>query len=285
MKHYTRNSDGKYVGVVYRYYVKSDCKESGFSYVGTTTNETIRKQCWNKPNNPYAGGKIAEARKKLGLSSFEYEALESIDSENIEELKSLLKEKETEYIKKFDSTVKGYNCSKGGTGNTGVEYDESRRKACGNAMRGKHHTPETIAKIKESLKGRKQTPITKEKIRQAKLGKPFTEEHKKHMSEVRKGKVPEKACAAAKKWAQENGGSFWKGKTMSEAARANMKLAQQKRAIPVTAIFPDGSQKSYPSMLDAAKDNKLNAGSVYNSVKHNGKTKNGIKFRNYEKEK
>lgn len=82
------------------------------------------------------------------------------------------------------------------------DYDDERRAKCGNAMRGKTHTPEAKAKISASLKGRKKspehvakaaaamkatknTPEWKKKIRASGVmkGRPRSEETRKKMSE------------------------------------------------------------------------------------------------------
>lgn len=80
---------------------------------------------------------------------------------------------------------------------------------------------------------------TKAKISVSNKGKTRTAEQKRASSERLKGKVPEAANEGAKKWHKKNGGSYWKGKKMSDEAKAYMKAAQQKRAMigPLSNLF------------------------------------------------
>ena len=98
-----------------------------------------------------------------------------------------------------------------------------------------------------------------------------------------KGQTPVAATAGAKAWVANNGGGYWKNHTISDAAKANMKAAQRKKARKIKAIYSDGSEKIYDTMLDAAKSNGLNVGSVSYLTKHGGisRTKK-IKFQYYE---
>lgn len=87
------------------------------------------------------------------------------------------------------------------------------------------------------------------------------------------------ATAAAKEWVKQNGGGYWKNRTLPDEAKANMKKAQQERGTDCVATFPDGSEKTFPTMLDAANATGLNVGSVKYSIDHNSTTRNGFKFR------
>ena len=53
--------------------------------------------------------------------------------------------------------------------------------------------------------------------------------------------------------------------------------AQQKLGVKVMAIYPDGSQMEFDTMLDAAK--ACNIGSVANVIKTGGTSRNGMRFR------
>lgn len=98
------------------------------------------------------------------------------------------------------------------------------------------------------------------------------------MSASRKGVIPKAACAGAAKW-RETHDPYWKGKKIPEIGRQHMKEAQQKRGRKVKAILPTGEAIVYNTMLDAAKAFGINVGSVLNSAKNNGTTKNNLKFR------
>jgi len=277
-KHPDRTPDGKYRGVIY----ERQNKITGKSYVGKTENEKTRKQLWNKKNNKsYGGKKITEARAEYGVGPdvWDYNVLEEIFSDTQPELKAALKEREHYWIKEKDAVKNGY-CGSYGDGNLGNEYSEERRHQCGNAMRGKHHTEETKALLRaKSKKGVPRPKEITEKIRAKLIGKKRTEAQKKAQSERQKGVIPVAATAAAKEWVKQNGGSYWKNRPIPDEARANMKKAQQLRGTDCIATFPDGSEKTFPTMLDAANATGLNVGSVKYSIDHNSTTRNGIKFR------
>ena len=58
-------------GIVYRYINTAEGDEYGWSYVGTTMNEKVRRSNWNKKNNKnYGGAKIKEGRQRFGLCKF-----------------------------------------------------------------------------------------------------------------------------------------------------------------------------------------------------------------------
>ncbi len=48
--------------------------------------------------------------------------------------------------------------------------------------------------------------------------------------------------------------------------------------VAVTAIFPDGSQKHYDRIIDAAQDTGTNTGGIHRSMKRGNKTAKGIRF-------
>lgn len=272
-----RTENGQYRGVIYERHNKATDQ----SYVGKTDNEKIRKQCWNnKGSRSYGGKKIMEARKEYGTGpdAWDYNVLEEIFSDTHEELDAKLKERETHWIREKDTVENGYNHSYG-DGNLGIEYDEERRKQCGNAMRGKHHTNETKALLSEKGKGRHHTDDAKTKISKKLKGLKRTEAQKQAQSARQKGKVPVAATAAAKEWVKQNGGGYWKNRTLPDSVKANMKKAQQLRGTDCIATFPDGHEEAFPTMLDAANATGLNVGSVKYSIDHNSTTRNGIKFR------
>ena len=275
-KHPEKTEDGKYRGVIYERHNKATDQ----SYVGKTDNEKIRKQSWNnKGSRSYGGKKIMEARKEYGTGpdAWDYNVLEEIFSDTHEELDAKLKERETHWIREKDTVENGYNHSYG-DGNLGIEYDEERRKQCGNAMRGKHHTEETKAILRQKNKGVPRPDEVKAKISRATKGLKRTEAQKQAQSARQKGKVPVAATEAAKEWVKQNG-SYWKNHPIPDEAKANMKKAQQLRGTDCIATFPDGSEKTFPTMLDAANATGLNVGSVKYSIDHNSTTRNGFKFR------
>ena len=272
-----RTENGQYRGVIYERHNKATDQ----SYVGKTDNEKIRKQCWNnKGSRSYGGKKIMEARKEYGTGpdAWDYNVLEELFSDTHEGLAKELKERETYWIREKNSVDNGYNHSYG-DGNLGIEYDEERRKLCGNAMRGKHHTEETKAILRQKNKGVPRPDEVKAKISRATKGLKRTEAQKQAQSARQKGVVPVAATAGAKQWVHRNGGGYWKNHPLPDSARANMKKAQQERGIDCTATFPDGHEEIFPTMLDAANATGLNVGSVKYSIDHKNFTRNGYKFR------
>lgn len=55
------------------------------------------------------------------------------------------------------------------------------------------------------------------------------------------GIEPKAASEGAKKWRETHGGGYWGSHKIPDNARANMKLAQQKRGKAVRAFAPDGT--------------------------------------------
>lgn len=272
-----RTENGQYRGVIY----ERHNKKTNQSYIGKTDNEKIRKYSWNRKSyKSYGGKKIVEAREKYGTGpdAWDYIVLEEIFSDTHEELDTKLKERETHWIKEKDSVENGYNSSYG-DGNLGIKFDEERRKKFGDSMRGKHLSEKTKALISAKSKGCRHTEESKAKISQKLKGLKRTEAQKQAQSARMKGKVPEAATAGAKKWVKQNGGGFWKTHQISDETKAKMKKAQQERGTDCIATFPDGHEKTFPTMLDAANATGVGVGSVHNCIKTNGTTRNGYKFR------
>lgn len=279
-KHLEKDKEGKIRGVVYRYINQTDGEEKDWSYVGNTMNEKIRRQSWNnKGNQSYGGEKINTARQKYGVKGFSYEVLEEIFDADEAALQKILDEKEAEYVEKYDSIEHGYNTSKGGTGNNGVDFSDTHRANIGKASKGRTHTEETKKQIGAKLKGREVSEETRQKISNGNKGKKRTAEQRHAQSERLKGIEPTAATEKAKEWHAKEGG-YWKGKKMPDEAKKNMKEAQQKRGIKVRVTFKDGTTKDFNTMSDCAKELGIKVGSVYYYLNDGlGKThKNGYKF-------
>ena len=280
-KHLERDKEGRIRGVVYRYLNQTEGEEKAWSYVGNTMNEKIRRQSWNnKGNQSYGGEKINTARQKYGVKGFSYEVLEEVFGADEGALQKILDEKEAEYVEKYDSIEHGYNTSKGGTGNNGVDFSDTHRANIGKASQGRTHTEETKKQIRDKLKGREVSEETRQKISNGNKGKKRTVEQRRAQSERLKGIEPKAATEKAKARREENGGGYWKGKKMSDEARKNMKEAQQKRGIKVKVVYKDGTTKDFNTMLDCAKELGINVASVsyYSQAENNKWTKNGYKI-------
>lgn len=270
-------------GIVYRYVNTTAGDEYGWSYVGNTMDETTRRRSWNnRGNKNYGGAKINEARQKFGLGNFRYEVLAQLYSDNKEDLQRQLNAIEGKFIDSLDSINKGYNTSAGGTGNKGVNFSATHRANIGAASKGRTHNADTKQKISDKLKGRKVKDSTKAQISAKNKGKKRSPAQNAAQSKRMKGKTPVAATAGAKAWVANNGGGYWKNHKISDAIKANMRAAQHKRARKIKAIYPDGSEKVYDTMLDAAKACGLNVGSVSYLTKHGGiSRKNKLKFQYY----
>ena len=119
-----------YTGVVYSYTNTTAGDECGYRYIGSTSNEYVRKSLWNSSKTKrYAGDKVNGARKKFGIASFKYEVLATIQCSDPQELKIELEKEEAKCIKQYNSIEKGYNMSEGGQGKKGMKLtDEVKKK-------------------------------------------------------------------------------------------------------------------------------------------------------------
>ena len=120
---------------------------------------------------------------------------------------------------------------------------------------------------------------TKLRISQGNTGKKRTPQMRKAQSNRMKGIEPKAASEGAKKWRETHGGGYWGNHKIPDTARANMKLAQQKRGKAVRAFAPDGTWQDFNTMNDAAKALGMNPGSIANNLKSNGVCNNGYRFK------
>ena len=267
-------------GVVYMYTYQGNGKEHGKSYVGETMNDKARRRNWKNLNDKYANEKLNEAKRRLGIKDWTYHELEVItDCYDLDELKTKLFSLEGDYIEKYDTINNGYNVSKSGTGNKGVNFSTSHRQKIGAASKGRTHTAATKQKISAANLGRTQSDATKQKISQGNTGKKRTPQMRKAQSNRMKGIEPKAASEGAKKWRETHGGGYWGSHKIPDSAKANMKLAQQKRGIAVRAIAPNGTWQDFNTMSDAAQALDMGVGSIANNLKSKGVCNNGYRFK------
>jgi group I intron endonuclease len=267
-KTYKPNANGKYEGWIYRRYVDMPGSEyNGKSYIGATTNPKVREQKFKSSSSNYAGKKLKDAIENVPYDNWKYEELETIEKDTVKELEAELTRLETQYIEQYNSYEDGFNGNKGGTGNTGVVFDEARRKQNGDNRRNKPMPEEAKQKISAANKGKTLTDATKAKISAGNTGKKRTTQQNAAQAARMKGTVPTAACAAAKEWHEQHPGGYWKNHLMTNAARANMSAAQLLRARCVKATFDDGSIICFPSLLHAAKHFDMGAGSITHFIK------------------
>ena len=109
---YTPSKDTEeHVGFIYiRVYVKN-----GKIYIGETKNMLDRNYHFRSLAVVYGGKRIEQARKLLGVSSDDWmwDILERVEANSADELEEKLKQKEAEYIIKYESYKedKGFNLS------------------------------------------------------------------------------------------------------------------------------------------------------------------------------
>lgn len=110
-------------GIIYKY-----TSPSGKVYIGQTYNEKERRRNFISKRS-YGGKAIDNAREKYGPSSFKYEVLFQIQTDDVDILESTLNEKEIYYIELYDSINNGYNIEPGGSKyHTYVYTDEIKQK-------------------------------------------------------------------------------------------------------------------------------------------------------------
>ena len=266
-------ADGKgWEGVVYKYTLKKpgDTKD-GWVYIGCTPEEGVRRSKWNQKNNAYGGKKIAAARKQYGKDCFDYKVIETHYDQDIDKLVEKLESRESHYIQEYNSIENGFNGNSGGTGRKGIKEsdEEIQRRNTTRKENGFHHTDEAKKKIGEKSRNRKKSDEEKQKISAANKGKKRTDEQRKAQSERMKGVEPKAATEGAKKWVEQNGGSYWKGKNLPEETRIKVVANNRARGTRVRAIEKEtGEKREFETELDAAKHYGLNVGSVDYSVKH-----------------
>lgn len=223
-------------GIIYRY-----VSPSGKSYIGQTTDEQKRRQCFND-RKYYSGSRMDHAIKKYGSENFTYEVLYRNEYETMEEAIADLNRKEQEYIKKFDSYKNGYNMTLGGEGVRGLFLtpDAVARMRAGlkeyyrthpNPFQGKTHSEKTRKVLSELASKR-----TGEKA--SMHGKHLTEEQKKILSEC------------AKQRTGENNHFF--GKVHNDSTKKKISEANSKPVCQIDATTGEVIQV-FTSALEAGK--------------------------------
>lgn len=253
-----------YLGVVYRrWLIKPGCVDNGKSYVGETMDEASRIQSWKKINSPdYGGYKISSARNQYGLKDWKYEVLEIVYAKSKDECRKLLYKREAYYIDKYNSYENGFNGNRGGAGNTGVVFDEARRKQNGDNRRGKPQSAATKEILRQKSTGRIKSDEERQKISAGNTGKKRTSEMRKAQSQRMKGKEPKAATIGAEKWREKNGGGSWNGKKIPATAIAKRNETRRESSQRIKVTASDGTVACYLCQADAAKATGLKDGSV-----------------------
>lgn len=181
-----------------KHFVYTHTSPSGKVYVGQTVNI---KRRWGtngehyttkKKDSSYIQQNFARAILKYGWKNFEHKVvLENISKSEADYAEKYL-------IRWYKMHNMSYNITDGGEGVSGVRYipsEEQRKKISqrlleNHPMRGKHWSPEILARITEANRNRtyteEQRAAMSERARKANLGKKASEETKKKLSEYRK---------------------------------------------------------------------------------------------------
>lgn len=222
-KIYNISETGSY-GVIYLL-----TSPSGKYYIGQSWNIKKRWSYYKYINyglrtQPY----LFRAIKKYGPKNFKYEIIDLADNQ-IE-----LDNKETEYIKIYDSLDKnkGYNLSSGGQGKRTLTQEQKNKISESN--KGKKASLETIKKLQESHKDQKMPLWLIEKLRKLHTGVSLSKEHRKKIGNSNFGKL--------------------------RTEEAKIKQSKKKLKYIYTLIDPNGIIHETNNLWIFSKLNNLNAG-------------------------
>lgn len=122
------------IGIVYSY----RNIENNKTYIGKTINEKQRK-IRHIRNSKTVNTPFYAAIRKYGWDKFEYQILYKIEHIDKNFLDSNIKEKEKEFIIKYDTVNNGYNLTYGGDGSCGLYPSIETRNKMSNQRKGSLH--------------------------------------------------------------------------------------------------------------------------------------------------
>ena len=242
---------------------------NGKRYVGITT-KTIEERFAShirSAKGKWRNYKILRAIRKYRSENFKVELLETVKT------KTLALERETYYIKSFDSFNRGYNMNVGGTGNLYASAETKLKMSQNNCWRGKKrngalnpmfgqtHTAEARTKISAKLKGGQPrlgavlSDETKEKIRKANTNP--SEETRSKMRVAAQNRSPE----TIEKMRQ---------------AKLGKKVYSSRRYL---VIHPNGIEEIVNRLSDFATSHNLNLGNLCAVLNANVNINNRNKWR------
>lgn len=166
------------------------CNDNGKVYIGKTVNLCKRinshKNCAGSNKPKY---RLQNAIIKHGWENFSVEILEIFENFNTIEDNDTLLNKESEYIKFFDSTneEKGYNLCQHSTDTSGKKLSCEHKEKIKKSLSGRVFTEEHKEKIRQANLGKKVSDETKEKLRRANLGKTYSDETKEKVRIAKTG--------------------------------------------------------------------------------------------------
>jgi group I intron endonuclease len=181
---------------------KLTCSINGKIYIGKSINIHTRLGQHRRCRGVYY---FDFAIAKYGWDSFTVEILEIFENFDKSKDNAYLLERESFYIKLFDSANKavGYNLCDYSTDRTGRKHSDETKMRMSLSHIGKKHTKESKIKMSRSQSGKKLTDEHKEKIRISNLGvprsketknlrKPKSEEFKQNLRKPRSEEIKEK---------------------------------------------------------------------------------------------
>jgi group I intron endonuclease len=202
---------------------------------------SCHKSCEKKTKGRYY---FENAIIKYGWDSFDVEVLETIDNFDKSKDNNTLLEKESYYIKLFNSSDKnkGYNICKHSTDRTGVKTSDESRKRMSLRQIGRKLSEETKEKIRQARLGKVGTPHTsehKEKMRKLNLGKKMSLESKEKLRQIRLGS--KLSDEHKRKLSQSKiGNSNALGFKHSDETKEKLKKAKLKRKAELDALIDVG---------------------------------------------
>lgn len=251
-------------------------------YIGITTQQP--KIRWRHHRNYLKNGNhsnpyLQNSFNKHGIDSFEFEVLESADSQkDIDEKEIFL----IEYLKYIGATV--YNLKTGG-GFGGSPSAETRKKI-GLAGQGRIVSQETCQKISQNTTGVKKTytPESYARLLASRIGKKHTEEHKRKISEAGKGRKwsqETRAKSAGRKHSEETKELIREkniGRVISEETRQRMSESHNRRGRQYTFEHESGEIVIVHNVSEFCRQRGLVYQSLLNVVSGKNKSNKGWKL-------
>lgn len=207
------------------------CLENGKQYIGSAIRIRAR---WAAHRHDlrcgrHHSGKLQNAWNKYGETAFEFAVLIVCE-------RGIRRRYERDAIAKFDTVASGFNILRDTDGPEGHKHTAETRAKVRAARLGRKHRPETLERCRELAKspewiarmraihlGRRNSPETIEKMRAAASRRRCSEETKAKLREANTGRVMPDIH-------RQKISATLKGRPKSEAARANMRAAQQRIA-------------------------------------------------------
>jgi len=208
-------------------------------YVGQTKRDINERVAGHLESKSYIGN----ALRKYSLESFDISVIDHSYK------KEVLNEKEKYWIKKLNCRFpNGYNIADGGHGgNLGPLVNKKiskKTKGKNNPFYGKHHSSESIEKIREANTGKKHSYETIEKMRESLTGRKHSEETKQKM---RKKHVMSDAKSNIGKYKRTE--EHKRNIGIKSKGRKNPKLAKFNKSKTGQKMSRDSSIKKSASLL------------------------------------